>query len=105
VAIFSCNGFIVVRQRHDCGERFTDTLNVCLLYNAGNAPGNFDLVVENNSLDKAYSSLREFVVREVVKDKVDGESPSPSRARPTVYRPVGSFIYQAVSWLGRGRIH
>ncbi|XP_021939607.1 guanylate kinase isoform X2 [Zootermopsis nevadensis] len=37
----------------------------------GNAPGNFDLVVENNSLDKAYASLREFVAREVVKDKVD----------------------------------
>lgn len=38
----------------------------------GNTPGNFDLVVVNTSVDKAYSSLREFVVRELVKDKVDG---------------------------------
>lgn len=85
-------------------ERFTDTLNGCSLCNAGNAPGNFHLVVENSSLDKAYSSLREFVVREVVKDKVDGESPSTSFARPALYRGMGSFICQAVSWLGRGRI-
>lgn len=77
---------------------------VVLFYDAGNAPGNFDLVVENNSLDKAYASLREFVAREVVKDKVDGESPSASWARPTVHRGTGSFIYQAMSWLGRGRI-
>jgi hypothetical protein len=61
-------------------------------------------VVENNSLDKAYSILREFVVREVVKDKVDGEFPSPSWVRPAVYHAVGSFIHPAMSWLGRGRI-
>jgi hypothetical protein len=59
-----------------------------LLHYAGNTPGNFDLVVVNTSVDKAYSSLREFVVRELVKDKVDGEFPGPSRARSTVYHAV-----------------
>ncbi|XP_023725450.1 guanylate kinase isoform X2 [Cryptotermes secundus] len=38
----------------------------------GNTPDNFDLVVVNHSLDKAYASLREFVVRELGNDKVDG---------------------------------
>jgi hypothetical protein len=46
-----------------------------LLHYSGSTPGNFDLVVVNSSVDKAYSSLREFVVRELVKEKVDGESP------------------------------
>jgi hypothetical protein len=67
-----------------------------LLHYAGKTPGNCDLVVVNTSVDKAYSSLREFVVRELLKDKVDGEFPGPSRARPTVYHAVGSFIYQAM---------
>ncbi|KAJ9574352.1 hypothetical protein L9F63_026000, partial [Diploptera punctata] len=38
----------------------------------GQTPGNFDLVVVNNSLDKAYSSLREFVLKELGKNQVDG---------------------------------
>jgi hypothetical protein len=75
---------------------------MCLLPDAGNMPGNFDLVVVNHSLDKAYTSLREFVVRELGNDKVDGESPCAPRSRSAVYRSVGSFIYQAIRWLGRG---
>jgi hypothetical protein len=66
-----------------------------LLLNAGNVPGNFDLVVMNHSLDKAYASLREFVVRELGNGKVDGESPCAPRSRSTVCCSVGSFIYQA----------
>lgn len=60
----------------------------------------------NSSVDKAYSRLHDFVVRELVKDKVDGESPGPTRARSTsVYHAVGSFIYQAMRWLGRVGMH
>jgi hypothetical protein len=76
-----------------------------LLHFAGKASGNFDLVVVNSSVDKAYSSLREFVARELVKDKVDGESPGPSWARSTLYHAVGSFVYQAIRWLGRVGMH
>lgn len=76
-----------------------------MLHYSGNMPGNFDLVVVNSSVDKAYSSLREFVVRELVKDKVNGESPGPSRARSTVYHAVGSFVYQTIRWLGRVGMH
>lgn len=56
-------------------------------------------------MDKAYSCLHEFVVRELVKDKVDGESHGPSRARSTVYHAVGSFVYQVIRWLGRVGMH
>lgn len=76
-----------------------------MLHYSGNTPGNFDLVVVNSSVDKAYSSLREFVVRELVKDKVDGESPGPSWARSNVYHAVGLFVYQTFRWLGRVGMH
>jgi hypothetical protein len=75
---------------------------MCLIPNAGNAPDNFDLVVVNHSLDKAYASLREFVVRELGNDKVDGESSCAPRSRSAVYHSVGSFIYQVMRWLGKG---
>jgi hypothetical protein len=78
---------------------------LCLLPDAGNAPGNFDLVVMNHSLDKAYASLREFVVRELGNDKVDGESSCTPGSRSAVYCSVGSFIYQAMRWLGKGGLH
>ncbi|XP_069672593.1 guanylate kinase-like isoform X2 [Periplaneta americana] len=38
----------------------------------GKTPGNFDIVVVNHSVDKAYANLREFVLREFGNDKVDG---------------------------------
>lgn len=78
---------------------------MCLIPNAGTAPDNFDLVVVNHSLDKAYAHLREFVVRELGNDKVDGESSCAPRSRPSVYHSVGSFIYQALRWLGKGGLH
>lgn len=56
-------------------------------------------------MDKAYSSLREFIVRELVKDKVDGESPGSSKARSTVYHAVGSFVYHTIRWFGRVGMH
>ncbi|XP_018566937.1 guanylate kinase-like isoform X2 [Anoplophora glabripennis] len=36
----------------------------------GTTPGNFDLVIVNDDLDRAYSQLREFVVDKVLKNKV-----------------------------------
>lgn len=78
---------------------------MCLLPNAGNTPDNFDLVVVNHSLDKAYASLREFVVRELGNDKVDGESPSAEGSSSAVYHPVGSFTYQAMGLLGKGGLN
>lgn len=78
---------------------------MCLLANAGNTPDNFDLVVVNHSLDKAYASLRELVVRELGNDKVDGESPSAEGSSSAVYLSVGSFIYQATGWFAKGGLH
>jgi hypothetical protein len=65
---------------------------MCFLCNAGKTPGNFDLVVVNNSVDKAYTILREFLVRELEEREVDGESSCSSWARSTAYNAVGSYI-------------
>jgi hypothetical protein len=63
-----------------------------LLHNAGKTPGNFDLVVVNDSLDEAYNILREFLMRELEEHKEDGESSCSSWARSTAYNAVGSYI-------------
>lgn len=36
----------------------------------GTTPGNFDLVIINDDLDRAYAELRKFVVDNVLKNKV-----------------------------------
>lgn len=36
----------------------------------GTTPGNFDLVIVNDDLDRAYAELRAFVVDKVLKNKV-----------------------------------
>ncbi|PSN39189.1 Guanylate kinase [Blattella germanica] len=73
--------------------------------NTGQTPGNFDLVVVNNSLDKAYTCLREFVLKELGNDQVDGELESHSHTRLKVYNAVGSFFYQAIGWFSRGSMY